>query len=41
LRRDEFEGAAVGVLATYVAPGQKADVRIHAKRCADERLQVR
>src|SRR5262245_5965057 len=41
LRRDELEGAAVGVLATYVAPGQEADVRIHAKHCADERLQVR
>ena len=41
LRRDELEGAAVSVLATYVAPGQEADVRIHAKPCADERLQVR
>jgi hypothetical protein len=41
LWRDELEGAAVGILATYVAPSQEADVRVHAKHCADERLEVR
>src|SRR5215467_11018073 len=40
LRRDELEGAAVSVLATYVAPSQEADVRVHAMHCADERLEV-
>ena len=41
LRRDELEGAAVSVLTTYVAPSQEADVCIHAKHGADERLEVR
>jgi hypothetical protein len=41
LRRDELEGAAVGILATHVPPGQKANVRMHAESRANERLQVR
>ena len=41
LRRNELKDTAVGVLAAYVAPGQEADVRMHAKRSADKRLQVR
>ena len=41
LRRNELEGTAIGVLATYVAPGQEANVHIHAKLCANEWLHVR